>query len=88
MSDLPLDETALQAAKTAAREAYEEYDNLVGEGPDQIYAAISTYLRKARFELEMRSKTIGAKSGFSDPEQRVVGPWEQIPVVQAESEEF
>lgn len=73
MSDLPLDETALQAAHNIGG------GNLTWK---EMEAAISTYLREAQFKLE--------KDGphtLYRPHQRQVGPWEPIPVVQAESEE-
>jgi len=80
MTDLPLDETALQAAYDAYVEMWERpkirisAQNLLGH-------AISTYLREAKFRKEYRSEWVGGK-----PLQRQVGPWEPIPVVQAESE--
>lgn len=66
-TDLPLDETALQAV-----------ERTTGVKRHLASNAISTYLQEAGFEMDTRSRTIGAKTGFSDPEQRLVGPW--VPV--------
>ena len=76
MSDLPLDETALQAAQQAHKGTRKR-------GKEALALAISTYLRGAH----------GLQRRGYDPHtgryklQRLVGPWEEIPVVQAESEE-
>lgn len=95
-SDLPLDETALQAAAEkmwggdgweAAGRCYPWDLEMADcqEAIEQVRLGVSTYLRGARFKLEKQHKTISAKHGLCDPERRVVGPW--VPVFQAESEE-
>lgn len=86
MSDLPLDETALQAAqeKASAEYADDAYDRKL----------ISAYLREAGFEVEIRlgvKDTMGGSfpmpAAHTPRQQRQIGPWEEIPAVQAESEE-
>lgn len=97
MSDLPLDETALQAAAKASWDQPHasgkprrlRWDQLMPSQRDrlsqEIGVAISTYLRVAQFEIQ--------KEYYSTPTprptgmQRQIGPWEKTPVVQAESEE-
>jgi|HubBroStandDraft_5_1064220.scaffolds.fasta_scaffold15491_12 hypothetical protein len=79
-ADLPLDETALQAAHETFRtmlraQRGDSWDDLVD-------AAISTYLREARFEVICETNDYRAKLPYP-----VVGPWKLIPLVQAESEE-
>jgi hypothetical protein len=94
--DLPLDETALQAAAEkmwggdgweAAGRCYPWDIEMADcrEAVEQVTLGISTYLREAGFKVEAQYKTISAKHGLRDPERRLVGPW--VPVVQAESEE-
>lgn len=81
ISDLPLDETALQTAHKTfhamlAAQQGDCWDDLVD-------ASISTYLREAAFEME---KDNGIECGYPRDHQRLCGPWEPIPVVQAEVE--
>jgi hypothetical protein len=88
-TDLPLNETALQAAEKAYRA------RLVSQKQDERFVAlptaITTYLREAGFELEVVGQQINdGKIAFDEPHQRQAGPWEKWehgPVVQAESEE-
>lgn len=91
-SDLPLDETALQAAaeKMWGGDGWEAagrcYPWDIGmadcqEAVEQVRLGVSTYLREAQFKLEKDSSTLYPLH------RRQVGPWEPIPVVQAESEE-
>lgn len=84
MPDLPLDETALQAAECAY------WDGNGRTNSVRLEDAISTYLREARFELEYRGEFQDdpRRKGIRvhvDTEARPVGPW--VPVVQAESKE-
>lgn len=92
MSDLPLDETALQAAARATWEAKPTtsrrlgWDQLMPSAQDrvgrEIAAGVSTYLRETRFETQIDD---ASKHGYDGPKtHRLVGPW--VPVVQAESE--
>lgn len=96
MSDLPLDETALQAAAESMwGEHWEEAGRCYPwdiemadcqEAVEQVRLGISTYLREARFELEYDYPNVGSPDERNRPFARhLIGP--RVPIVQAESEE-
>jgi hypothetical protein len=100
MSDLPLDETALQAAEKAMYEARPYPRNALSkitkkqreDVRKETIEAISTYLRKAGIGVEVvpawtLTDPDGARHLDGEMVQRFVSPWKLVPVVQAESEE-